>query len=105
MEFLSSFLPILLYIVAIILIIVFIIVGIKLINVLDKAEKVVDNVEEKVNSFNGALAVLNRAADGVANIGDSVIDGVSLVSSKLVNIFKKRSQKKKDIEEEESYYE
>lgn len=103
MEFLSSFLPILLYIVAIVLIIVFIIVGIKLIYVLDKADKLVDNLEEKVNSFNGALAVINRAADGFASIGDSVLDGVGLVSSKVVNLFKNRSKKK--MKKEEDIYE
>lgn len=100
MEFLNSFLPILLYVVSIVLVIVFIIVGIKLINLLDKAEKVVDNVEEKVNSFNGALAVINRAADGFASIGDSVLDGVGLVSSKLINMFKKRNKMKSEKEED-----
>ncbi len=99
MEFLNVFLPIVLYLVAIALIIVFIIVGIKLINLLDKVDRVVDNVEDKINSFNGALAVMTKTADGIASIGDSVINSVSLGVSKLVNIFHRKKKK------EDSYYE
>ena len=100
MEFLNVFLPIVLYLVAIVLIVVFIIVGIKLINVLDKVDRVVDNVEDKINSFNGALAVMTKTADGIASISDSVINSVSLGVSRLVNVFHRRKKKK-----EESYYE
>ena len=101
MEFLNVFLPIVLYIVAITLLIILIILGIKLINLIDKVDRDVDSVEEKVNSFNGALAVMTKAADGIASISDSVINGVSLTVSKLMNTFTKRSKKKK---EEEDYY-
>ena len=98
MEFLSVFLPIVLYIVAIVLLVILIILGIKLIKVIDKVDRVVDNVEEKVNSFNGALAVMSKAADGIASISDSVINGVSLAVTKLINKFNKKKK-------EEDFYE
>lgn len=99
MEFLDIFLPTMLYMVAIALLIVLIIVGIKLINILDKVDRLVDNIENKVNSFNGALAVINKTADGIASIGDSVINGVSLGVTKLSNLFHKKKKKEEDFYE------
>lgn len=99
MEFLNVFLLFILYIVAIVLLIVLTILGIKLIKVVDKVDKVVDNVEDKVNSFNGALAVMSKAADGVASISDSLINGVSLAVTKLINKFNKKKK------EEDVFYE
>ena len=99
MEFLSLFLTVVLYVVAIILLVILIVLGIKLINWIDKADKLLDNINDKVNSLNGALAVINKTADGITNIGDSVINGVGLVTSKISSIFKRKSKK------EERYYE
>ena len=93
MESLNVLLPVILYIVAIILLIVLTIVGLRVIKILDKVDRVLDNVEEKVNSFNGAFSVLTRAADGFANITDSVVFGVSSAVSKIFNKFKKEEDK------------
>ena len=49
MEFLSTFLPIILYIVAIVLLVILIILGLRLLKLLDKVDALVDNIEEKVN--------------------------------------------------------
>ena len=73
MEFLSTFLPIILYIVAIVLLVILIILGLRLLKLLDKVDALVDNIEEKVNTFNGALSVVKTAADGIASISDSVL--------------------------------
>ena len=70
----------------------------KQVKVIDKVDRVVDNVEEKVNSFNGALAVMSKAADGIASVSDSVINGVSLAVTKLINKFNKKKK-------EEDFYE
>ena len=96
MEFLSTILPIILYIVAIILLIVFTIVGIKLVNLLDRIDDLVDNVEEKVDSFNGAISIMSKAANGIATFGDSMIVGISSIVSKVFN---------KKSKEEEKFYE
>ena len=99
MEFLSVFLPVVLYIVAIILLIILTILGLKLIKVVDKVDRVVDNVEEKVNSFNGAIAVMSRAADGIANVSDSLMNGVSLAVTKLINKFGKKKKEEEIFDE------
>ena len=91
MEFLSQFLPILLYLAGIVLLVVLIILVIKLIKVVDKVDGVVDNVEGKINSFNGALAVMNKAADGLASISDSVIFGITTAISRIFNKGKKNN--------------
>ncbi|MCI8460411.1 MAG: hypothetical protein HFE81_03335 [Bacilli bacterium] len=97
MEFLSVFLPIILYIVAIILLIILIVLGIKCIAILDKIDRVVDNIEEKVNTFNGALSIIGKVSDGIASIGDSVIFGITSAVSKIFNKVKSK--------EENDYYE
>ncbi len=81
----NAFLSILLYVSGLVLIIVFIIVGIKLIGVLDKIDRIADNVEDKVNSFNGAIATLSKAADGIANVSNSVVFGITSAVSKIFN--------------------
>jgi len=93
MEFLNQFLPILLYTAGLILLIVLIVLGIKLIGVVDKFDRIADNVEEKVNSFNGALAVFNKAANGIASISDSVVFGITSAISK---VFGKNKKNKED---------
>ena len=92
MEFLASFLPILLYVVAIVLLIVLIVLGIKLIKVVDKVDGLVENVEEKINTFNGALSVMKQAADGISSISDTVFYTVSTAVSKLVSKFTKNKE-------------
>ena len=81
----NTFLSVLLYVAGIVLMVVFIIVGIKLIGILDKVDRIADNVEEKVNSFNGAITTLGKAADGIANISNSVVFGLTSAVSKIFN--------------------
>lgn len=92
MEFLSMFLPIILYVVAIILLVILIILGIRAIKVLDKIDALVDNIEEKVNTFNGALSIVKGAADGIASISDTVLFGISSAISKIFNRFNKKKE-------------
>ena len=92
MIFLDVVLPVILYIVAIILLIVLIFVGLRLIKILDKVDRVVDNVEEKINTFDSALSVMKRTADGIANISDSFIFGISSTISKVFRKFKKEDK-------------
>ncbi len=94
MDFLNVLLPTLLYVAGITLLVVFIIIGIKLINILNRVERITENVEAKVSSFDHAFSVLNKMADGVANISDSIVFNVTNALSK---IFKRK--------EEDKYYE
>lgn len=92
----NTFLLTVLYVVAIVLLVVLIVVAFKLIKVLDKIDRIADNVEDKVNSFNGAISVIKTAADGIANISDTVVFGVSSAVSKLVNKFVKKKEEDED---------
>lgn len=92
----NTFLLTVLYVVAIVLLVVLIVVAFKLIKVLDKIDRIADNVEDKVNSFNGAISVMKTAADGIANISDTVVFGVSSAVSKLVNKFVKKKEEYED---------
>lgn len=96
MESLNLFLPVLLYTFGIILLIVLIILGIRLIIILDKFDRVVDNIEGKVNSLNGFFSIIDKAADSIALISDSV---VNTVASLVFKIFKKKKGKEDDIDE------
>lgn len=92
----NTFLLTVLYVVAIVLLVVLIVVAFKLIKILDKIDRIADNVEDKVNSFNGAVSVIKTAADGIANISDTVVFGVSSAVSKLVNKFVKKKEEDED---------
>lgn len=99
MEFLVEvLLPVILYVVAIILLIILIILGIRLIKLLDKVDKVVDEIEEKVNTFNGALAVLKSASDGLANVTDSFVFGLTSAISKIFGKFRGNYKEDEDYE-------
>ena len=99
MEFLVEvLLPVILYVVAIILLIILIILGIRLIKVLNKVDRVMDNVEEKINTFDGALAVLKTASDGVASITDNLVFGVTSAISKIFGKFRGNYKEEEDYE-------
>ena len=94
--FLGTFLPALLYIVAIVLIIVFICVGVKLLKLLDKVNKIADSIDEKVNTFNGALAVLKNASDGIASISDTFVFAVTSFITKLFGKYRKSKEEEEN---------
>jgi len=92
MEFLNQFLPILLYIAGLVLLIALVVLVIKLIKVVDKADRIADNVEDKINSFNGSIELLSRAAEGVASISDSFVFGITSAISKIFGKIKKNKE-------------
>lgn len=92
MEFLSIFLPTVLYMLGIAALVVLIILGIRLIGTLDKVDKLIDdanrvvgNVEEKVNSLNSIFSVINKTTDSIMNIGTTVVGAVQSAASKVFN--------------------
>ena len=95
MEFLHSFLPIVLYIFGIVLLIVLIILGIRLIQTIDRTNRLLDDVEEKVNTLNGFFHLIDTITDNLSFLSDKIVDTVSNVITRL---FKR---KKKEEEENE----
>lgn len=98
MDFLLTFLPIVIYILLIAILTIGIILGIKLIKTVDKVDKTVDNVNEKLESLDSMFNIIDIATDKIASFSDRLIDGVSSFISKLW--FRKS---KRNIEEEEEY--
>lgn len=83
-------LTILLYIVGIVLLVILCILGIKLIIAVDKFSSLADNITEKVDSFNGALNIMNKACNGIASVSDSFVFGISNLVSKVLKYLKKK---------------
>lgn len=97
MEFLSEFLPIIIYILLIIFLIIGIILSVKFIITLNKVEKVVDDVNEKVKTLNGFFHVIDYTTDKIALATDKVVEGISGLVNKLLF-----SKKKKKIEKDDN---
>ena len=95
---LNMILPVLLCVFGIILLVVLIILGIRLIVMLEKVDRLVDNVENKVNSLNGAFALIDRTTDGIALISDSVVNAIAGLVHRLIG---KKNRKKKEKEDYE----
>ena len=100
MEFLTTFLPIVIYILIIAILVIGIIFGIKAIKTIDKVDKIVDDVNDKLESLNSMFNIMDIITDKVATFSDRVID---FVSSFIMKLWNKRSNK--NIEEEEENYE
>ena len=93
-------LPILLYTLGSILLVVLIILGIKLIQTVDRANAILDDIEEKSKSLDGLFSMFDNISNGIAIVGDRVVDGIAgMVSS----FFHKRKTRKIKEEEMEDY--
>lgn len=96
MEFLKSFLPIIIYIALIVFIVVAIILGIKLIIVITKAERVVDNVEKKVNALNGLFNIIEATSNKINGVYEKLF---SILSSAVTKVLKKKDEEEEYEEE------
>ncbi len=96
LNFLQTFLPIVIYFLLIILLIIGIILGIRSIQTINKVDKVVDDVNNKVQSLNGFFNIIDFTTDKIVSITDKVVDGVSGL---IGNVFKRRHTKNDDEEE------
>ena len=94
MEFLHSFLPIVLYIFGIVLLIVLIILGIRLIQTIDRTNRLLDDVEEKVHSLNGFFHLIDTITDNLSFLSDKIVDTVSNV---ITRIFKRKKKRKESF--------
>lgn len=96
LEFLNSFLPIIIYILLIALIILLIIIAVKSIKTINKVEDIVDDVDDKVQSLNNFFYVVDSATDKIALLSDRVIDIVTGVIHKITRVKNKRSKKREE---------
>ena len=94
--FLSTYLPIIIYILLCILIVLLIVICVKVLRSINKVEKIIDDVDTKVKSINGVFHVMDNLTDKlsviVEGISDSIVGVVKAISNK---------RKKKKYEEEE----
>lgn len=97
-DFLETLLPILLYTAGITLLVILIIIGVKFIRTMNKVEDIVDDVDKKVKSLNGVFHIIDTTTDKISFFTDKVVD---VISSFVINIFKKKYNKKKEEEENE----
>ena len=88
-----EFLPVLVYILLIVLLIVLIILGIKLIMVVDKTEKLMIDIQDKVSSFNTVFSLISLT-------GDKLTNSISYIVDKIINLFNKLFNKRKDEDNE-----
>ncbi len=91
MDFLNSFLPILIYLLLIILIIIGIVIGVKLLNFMTKAQDIIDNVDKKINTLNPVFDIINAASFKVNRVFDRFLDFFYKCIYK--NIFKRKRKR------------
>lgn len=95
-DFLNSFLPILIYLLLIILIIIGIVIGVKLLNFMTKAQDIIDNVDKKINTLNPLFDIINAASFKVNRVFDRFLDFFTSVFTK---IFLKGKEREEDENE------
>lgn len=98
MEILQSLLPVILYSLGIVLVIVLIILGIRAIEMITKINTILDETKEKLDSLNGFFSIMDTINDKFSAITDTMI---SAVTNMITSIFKKRKNKKEEIEDYE----
>lgn len=92
MEFLLSFLPIVIYFLLIIILVIGIILGVKAIKTVDKIDNVVDDISNKVKSLNGLFHIIDFCTDKIVSISDKIIDGIAGFLLKIFNPKKKNEK-------------
>lgn len=97
MEFLSQFLPIIIYFLLIIVIVIGIILGIKLIITIDKVLKIVDDVNEKIESVSPIFNCLSIASTKVSGVIEKVM---STIENLIYKLFLKNKDKDEEKESE-----
>lgn len=96
MEFLSEFLPIVIYILLIVLIILLIIISLKAVKAMNTVQEIVDDVDDKVQSLNGFFGIIDTAADKIALLSDRMIDIITSIIHKIFKPRKKEEEKENE---------
>lgn len=98
MEFLSQFLPIIIYFLLIIVIVVGIVLGIKLIITMDKVLNLVDDVQDKVNKVTPIFNAFGFVSDKMSGVITTVIGSIENLIS---NLFIRNRKEEMESEEDE----
>ena len=98
MEFLSQFLPIIIYFLLIIVIIVGIVLGIKLIITMDKVLNLVDDVQDKVNKVTPIFNAFGFVSDKMSGVITTVVGSIENLIS---NLFIRKRKEEMESEEDE----
>ena len=101
MDFLNSFLPIVIYVLLIILIILLIIIVIKAMKTLKKVDAIVDNVDQKVKTFDGLFTMIELTTSRIQIINDTIINKLSKAINKLFNTKSKKKKLEKEGDKDE----
>ena len=96
MDFLSEFLPIVIYILLIALIIVGIVLGVKLIITIDKAQRVIDDAKNKIDSFNGFFNILENTSGKIYYVYEKISDAFAKVVNKVFSRNKDKNIERND---------
>lgn len=98
MEILQSLLPVILYSLGIVLVIVLIILGLRAIQMVTKINIILDETKDKLDSLNSFFNIMDTINDKMSAITDTMI---SAVTNMITSIFKRRKNKKEEIEDYE----
>jgi len=104
MEFLQTFLPILLYILGAVLLGVLIYLAIKLLDTADKLNVLLDDIEDKSQSLNGVFEAVENVGETINGVNFKVAGILSTVLGKW-NSLKSKKKKRNEEEEDEDDYE
>ena len=88
MEVLREGLPIIIYLLLIVLLVILIIFFIKTIYTVNKVNKIVDDVDGKIQTLNGAFALIDTLTDKLSSLGDFF---VNVINEKVLKLFSKKS--------------
>jgi len=97
-EILQSLLPVILYSLGIVLVIVLIILGLRAIQMVTKINIILDETKDKLDSLNSFFNIMDTINDKMSAITDTMI---SAVTNMITSIFKRRKNKKEEIEDYE----
>ncbi len=98
MEFLSQFLPIIIYVLLIIVIVVGIVLGIKLIITIDKVNNLVDDVQDKVSKVTPIFEAFGFISDKMSGVVTTV---VGAIQNLITNLFIRNKKEETESEEDE----
>lgn len=98
MDTLLKVMPIILYVLLSILIVVLIVLIVKAMATLKKVDQTIDDVNDKMGKLNGVFSLVDRSADAINLFTDKI---VSTITTGIVSIFKKKTEKKEEELEDE----
>ena len=101
MEFLLTYLPLLIYILLCILIVLLIIICVKVIKTMNQVELIIEDAKEKVNSLNGIFSIVDTVTDKLSALTEVLSDSIILFIKGLFRKKKKNIVNEREDDNEE----